>query len=165
MKHLVGSTKTDIDVYASLTESAAASKISENPQLLSLAKESLKNSVLSGSHVVFTYNMKRDIGYDFVVEVSDKSDIFYAQTVKNGVYIPFTKRGRPQSTQLLTMILDYDKSDNYYMLSDLWIGSPRPCYPRKDTESCESKDYWDNHAHVFGDQTVKPSSVTHEYPY
>lgn len=165
MNHEIGTTRNEMVVTVNLTRSAAAVKISSNPHLLALAKEMLSNEAPRGKHKVVTRDMGRSIGYDFVIEVENPEDIFYAQLVKQTAYIPFTKKGDPESTQLLTLVLDRNSENGHYDLSDIWLGPPRPGYPGDALETEESKVYWKTHAHILGTESLRHNSVTRTCPY
>lgn len=165
MGHQVGSTLDGMTVEVDLSISAAAKQISRHPHILSLASEALSKITPDGSLVTITYDMGRTIGYDFVVEVTDLESVFYAQAVKGSTFIPFTKKGSPKPTQLLTMILEYGEAYGNYSLSDIWIGPVRPPHPEESDDIDKSKTYWEKHAYVFGDQPIKVSTITRTCPY
>ena len=108
--------------------------------------------------------MGRAIGYDFVVEVADADTLFYALIDKDTVYTPFTKKGEPTATKLLTTILRQSEAGEY-LLDDLWLGPFRPSLPAGPAATEDSKAYWASHAYVFEDQHLKANSITKELPY
>jgi len=164
MMHLIGMTRNNIEVHVDLVNSRAAKQIAQRPHLLTLASEAIGVLDIKKTHMITTHDMGRTVGYDFVVEVTDAESVFYAQLVKELIFTPFTKKGKPASTRLLTMILGYDEHDGYF-LDDLWPGAFRPPVPGDTMETKSSKDYWSTHAYVFEDQHVKASSITRECPY
>jgi hypothetical protein len=164
MLHQIGMTQNNIPVRVDLVNSRAAKQIAQRPHLLTLASEVVSVLSIEKSHLIATYDMGRTIGYDFVVEVTDKDTVFYAQLVKETIFTSFTKRGEPASTRLLTMLFGYDETDGF-LLVDLWPGSFRPPRPGDTTETKTSKAFWSTHAYVFEDQHLRPSSITKTCPY
>lgn len=162
--HVVGTTKNQITVYVDLGYSSAARQISRRPYLLTIASEAISGLELDPSRLIMTYDMGRAIGYDFVVDVTDPDTLFYAQIDKDTVYTPFTKKGEPVATKLLTTILRQEE-DGTYMLDNLWLGPFRPPLPGDLTEVASSKEYWAAHAYVFEDQHLKANSITKQLPY
>lgn len=161
---MVGTTSNGITVNIDLVHSGAAQLISRRPHLLTLASQIVNKITLIDSHLTMTYDMGRAIGYDFVVTPSAIDVVFYAQLAKENTYIPFTKKGTPASTNLLTMVLRHSETDGY-CIEDLWPGPYRPSLPGTATETPESKPYWENHAYIYEDQHLKVSSITHDWPY
>lgn len=165
MIHKIGNTSNGTAVGIDLIRSSISDQISRNPHLISLAREALSGMTLDKPHVVITQNMGREIGYNFVVEVANPENVFYAQIIKESTFMPFTKKGDPKSTSLLTMILDYSEAEDSYILQDIWIGPFKPPYPTQEDTTVVSKRYWEKHAHIFRDQPVKASTITRTCPY
>lgn len=164
MLHVVGVTQNGVTVSIDLGHSGAAQLISRRPHLLTLASQIVSEITLVDSHLTMTYDMGRAIGYDFIVTPAATDTVFYAQLAKENVYIPFTKKGTPASTNMLTMVLSHNKDDGY-CIDDLWPGPFRPSLPGTDSETPDSKDFWRTHAYIYEDQHLKVSSITHDCPY
>lgn len=164
MMHTVGVTRNEQLVRVDLAHSNAAHTISLRPHLLTLAGEALSGIVLDDASLIITRDMGRAIGYDFVVEMIDRETVFYAQVANSAVFTPFTKKGDPASTNLLTMVLRHSETDGYY-LDDLWPGPFRPSLPDGETPIDGASDYWAQHAYIFEDQRLKASSITRTCPY
>src|SRR5690348_5115412 len=112
MIHLVGYTRNDVPVQVDLVTSEAAKHIARQPNLLTLATEALRNSTLHQETVHLEYDMKRTIGYDFVVQTGENDTIFYAQLVHDDVYTRFIKHGKPDATSFLTITLQRSQKDS-----------------------------------------------------
>lgn len=164
MKHLVGQTRNGVEVYAQLIGSEAGKQISKQPQLLSLAKEMLATLSLHDQEIHLEYDMKRPIGYSFTIETTDQDTVFYGRRVKESIYTRFVKKGKPLSTQYLTLLLCKD-SANHYELSDIWIGRLMPPRPGSTNETPESKPYWAKHALILDNQALQLQTVTKTCPY
>lgn len=164
MKHLIGHTHNGISVYVDLIGSQAAKHIAQQPQLLALAREMLRESAVNDSEISIEYDMGRSIGYSFVVSTSEKDTVLYAQLVRDTTYTRFVKNGKPVATQYLTAKLRRD-NDEGYELYDIWIGNHRPPRPGCEDETNESKSYWANHAFVLDGQPLQSQSITKTCPY
>lgn len=164
MKHFIGQARSGAQVYARLISSKAGKNIARQPQLLSLAKEMLTALTLRDNEISVEYDMKRSIGYSFIVETTDKDVIFYGRLLKDDVYTRFVKNGKPLLTRYLTITLTKE-SDNSYELSDIWIGRLMPPRPGSANETAESKTYWSNHALIMDGQPLQLQTVTKTCPY
>lgn len=164
MRHLVGQTRNGMQVHTQLIGSRAGRHISQQPQLLSLAKEMLAAVSLHGPTASIEHDMKRPIGYSFAIETTDKDTILYGRLVKDEVYTRFVKNGKPTLTSYLTAILSKENGNNYE-LSDIWIGRLMPPRPGSDNETAESRPYWSNHALILDGQPLQAQTVTKTYPY
>lgn len=164
MKHLIGQSRNGIQIYAQLIGTPAGERISRQPQLLNLAKEMFAKISLRGPDISMEYDISRPIGYDFIIETTDKDTVFYARLLKDAAYTRFVKNGKPLATRYLTVVLSKESS-TAYVLSDIWIGRMRPPRPGSTNETAESKSYWSNHALVLDSQPMQPQTVTKTCPY
>jgi len=164
MKHPVGLTQNGTEVYAELTSAKVGKRLARQPGLLTLAKEVLATVKLRDPKICMEYDLRRQIGYDFIIETAEKDAAFYARLVKDDVYTRFVKNGEPSPTSYVTLVLLRD-SDKKYELCDLWIGRNIPPRPGSADETAESKSYWSNHAVILGDQHVQPQTLTKTSPY
>lgn len=164
MIHPIGQSRNGVQVYVNLIGSHAGRQIAQQPQLLTLAKEMLAQRVVRGSEVSIEHDMKRLIGYSFIVATTEKDIILYGCLVKDEVYTRFTKNGKPLSTNYLTATLSQDDDGNYE-LSDVWIGRLSPPRPGSVNETAESKSFWANHAFVLDNQALQLRTLTKTCPY
>lgn len=164
MTHPVGVTRNGAQVYAYLTNSQLSKRVSRQPQLLTLAKEMLATMTLRAPTICVEYDMQRQIGYDFIIDTTDKDIIFYARILKDDVYTRFVKNGEPTPARHLSAKLLRD-SNNNYELSDLWIGRLIPPRSGSADETAESKAFWSNHAFIFVDQPLQAQTITRTCPY
>ena len=166
MTHFISYTRNNVPVFIDLIRSNAAKHVAQQPYLLTLTAEALKNITLDGhSSISIVHDMGRPIGYDFVVETSTNDGIFYAQLVRDEAYTRFIKNGKPLSTQYLTTILTIDSDGALYNVESVWIGRLTPPLPGSAKENTKSKPYWDKHAYVYENQPIKSSTLTKTCPY
>lgn len=164
MKHPVGQSRNGANVYVELIGSSAATHIAQQPQLLTLAQEMLKQVSVSGGKASIEHDMKRFVGYNFVVATTEQDTILYGRFVKDDVYTRFVKNGKAVASNFLTLTL-LRKSEDNYELSDIWIGRLRPPRPGSANETAESKSYWSKHAAVFDSRSMQIRGVTKICPY
>jgi hypothetical protein len=165
MKHPIAHTKNGIPVYVDLIHSQAASHIAQQPRLLELVKEALKKASARGAEVSIEQDMGRAIGYNFVVETTDKDTVVYAQLMRETIYTRFVKNGKPAPTNYLTLVLRYNDDEGGYELHDTWIGHISPPRPGSENETESSKPYWATHAFVLDGQPLQLRTVTRDCPY
>ncbi len=164
MKYSVGLTQNKVEVYVYLTGSKVEKRLARQPQLLSLAKEVLSEITLNKPEVCIEYDLKRQIGYDFIIKTTDQDSVFYACLVKDKTFTPFIKSGDPIPTSYLTLMLRQDVDMNYEMY-DIWIGRHAPPLPGSTEATDDSKPFWLNHAFILGDQTLQTQTLTKICPY
>jgi len=164
MLYPLGTTKNGIEVSVDLIHSQAAARVAQQPHLLSLVKEALQQITPRGPGVQIQHDMKRVIGYDFVIETTDKDTVFYARPLRDEVYSRFVKHGKPLSTQQLVICMNR-RDNGEYELQDAWVGHISPPRPGSEDESPESRPYWANHAIIADNQTVQSSTITKTTPY
>jgi hypothetical protein len=164
LKHLIGQTRNGLQVYAQLIGSPAGQHISQQPQLLTLAKEMLGAVTLRDQQISLEHDMKRPIGYNFTIETTDSDTVFYGRLLKDDVYMRFVKNGKPLPTSYLAVTLTR-QDDNTYELHDIWIGRLVPPRPGSPNETADSRAYWANHAFVLDTQRIQLQTVTKVCPY
>lgn len=164
MVHPLGITKNGIEVMVDLIGSPVAARIAKQPHLLELVKEVLQKTSFRDAEVHMQYDMKRTIGYDFVIPTTEKDTIFYARPLRDTVFSRFVKNGKPLSTQVLVLIMSRNKKGEYD-LQDTWVGHISPPRPGSTDETPESKPYWMAHAIIADNQAVQSSTITKTCPY
>jgi hypothetical protein len=143
MTHLLGHTKNDLPVYVDLFN-------------------------LKTPTVHLECDMGRVIGYDFIVKTTSDEAVFYVQLVQDTVYTRFTKSSKPSPTQYISIVLQRNSEGPEgvsYQVDDLWLGRLVPPRPGSAEETPESKPYWEDHAFVFGNQSIQPRTLTKTRPY
>ena len=152
-------------MFVNLISSEAAKHIAQQPYLLTLAEEVLQQAVIASTNINLEQDMGRVIGYDYVVETTTASAVFYAQLLREDIYTRFVKNGEPRSTRHLTIALSYSQTGNYYSLNDIWIGRLRPPRPGSDQETPKGNLYWGMHAFIFENQPLQSRTLTKTCPY
>jgi len=164
MIHRIGIARNNIEVLVDLINSGAAKNIARQPQLLTIAVEALRKVNLKGQELSIEYDVGRTIGYDYTIETGDKDTIFYAQANGEDIFTRFTKNGKPEATQHITLLLQYESSDNTYRLHDIHIGRKKPPKLGSQHETPESKLFWHDHAVIFSGQAIQSRTITKILP-
>lgn len=163
-KFILDESNDDYDVYINLITSLAGRYLSRRPQLIALIKELISDKQLRGQHIVFEKDVGHDIGRADVVATTDVDIIYYAQPLKSEVFSRFAKNRYPQSSSVLTIVIDKD-ADGNYEVSDTWIGGKHPAFPGDKYETADSKSYWQTHALVQDAQVIQLKTLTKTCPY
>src|SRR5579884_1535400 len=129
--YLIDDTNEAYDVYVNLISSPAGHYLSRRPYLIALLKNLLSLKQLSGKRIVIEQDLGRQIGTTDVVATKESDTIYYAQAIKSQVFYRFVKNRRPQSSNVLTLVVLQD-NDNNYEINDIWIGTNRPAFPGDD---------------------------------
>ena len=163
MKHLIGQSRNSINVYVDLIQSAAAKHISRKPHLLALVSEAVAHVSLKEDNATIEHDMKRPIGYSFVVATTDEDKVFYAKLLRDTVYTRFVKNAKPMSTSCLTLHLK--RAPHGYDLLDVLIGPATPPRPGSPDETAQSRPYWATHAVILDTQSLQSSTAVKDCPY
>lgn len=163
--HVLCKTRDGTRVYVDLIHSEAAQGIARHPQLLGIIKEVLAHKTLSGADVQIEHDMGRTVGYDFIVDTSDSSLVFYARILHDDIYTRFVKNGRPSLTQYVTFTLRSRDEGDGYELRDVRIGRMIPPRPGAPDEVPASREYWGSHALIHDSQVLQSHTATKTCPY
>ncbi len=161
--HPVSSHK-GVHIYVNLTQSPAAAHISQQPHILTLAKELLDSLKLEGSTLAIEHDFGRNVGNTDVVETTAKDTVVYAKKLRQTTFCRFVRRRQMTPSQFLSLLLIKDDAGNYE-LRDIWVGRQVPPFPGEDNEKPDSKTFWESHALVIDGQALQLSTLTKENPY
>jgi hypothetical protein len=152
------------EVYVNLISSSAGRYLSRHPYVIGLIREALLPMQLGKGRLVIERDMGRNIGTTDIVKTSDNDSIYYAQPIRSEVFSRFAKNRYPQSSQLLTIIIERDIGGDYE-IKDTWIGPSTPPFPGNEYETKNSRVYWQSHALVHDAQAIQSKSITKDCPY
>lgn len=158
------STKDGVHVYVNLTRSPAAAHISQQPHILTLAKELLDSLKFNSPRLVIEHDFGRVIGNTDVVETTAKDTVVYAKKLRQNTYCRFVRRRQLAPSQFLSMLMLKDDAGNFE-LRDIWVGRQVPPFPGDEDATDQSKTYWENHALVIDGHALQLSTLTKDVPY
>jgi hypothetical protein len=164
--HTLATDQNGHEIIVNLTShgSAAALQISEQPHLLTLAKEILEKVTVQGNEQLIEKDMGRTIGSNFMVETTSADTILYAQQLKQEWYTRYVKNRSARDTTFLTLDLQRVNATTYELI-DIFMGRTRPAVPGHPDESATSKGYWATHAVIWGSQKIRSNTITKDCPW
>ena len=161
---MINETNGGYSIYVNLISSPAGHYLSRRPYIIALLKELLPTKKLRGKRVVIEQDMGRNIGTTDVVPTSDADTIYYAQAIKSEVFSRFARNRYPKVSTTLTVVIEQDTDGNYEVV-DTWIGTNHPAFPGDESETEESKTFWQTHALVQDALAIQSKSITKICPY
>src|SRR5688500_13859889 len=99
------SSQNGVNVYVNLTRSPAAVRISQQPHILTLAKELLESLKFGGPKLTIEHDFGRVIGNTDVVETSAKDTVVYAKKLHQPTFCRFVRRRQLAPSQYLSMLM------------------------------------------------------------
>jgi len=144
----LGKTKNSLDVYVDREGSHAATHLADTPELLELVKEALLTLSPDQDDVYMEVDLGRNIGTSDLVKTTMNDDVFYAKRLNRTNYTRFVRGRQPVKTSVISLVLHRQKDG--YLLYSAWVGWAAPPFPNDEKETAESRDFWRNHALVWG---------------
>lgn len=135
----------------------------ENPQILSLVKEVVEQSVLEGENVAIEKDLGRVVGVTNCVTTDESDDIIYAKRKKRDTFSRFVKNKQAQPTNFVTVIL-HEAEDGYELWS-AWCGQPVPMVRDSKGVLHGDKAFWENHALLYDPEIIQPDTVSTVRPW
>ena len=161
---LVGYSKNHVTIVYNPNGSHTATHFADTPQLKALVKEVIAATVTTGRPMWFETDMGRVVGVSSLVETDTTDDIAYAKRLNRDTYTRFTKNREPQPSSIVTIAIK-PIDEETYELSSAWIGPVGYSFPDDPNAVPESREYWENHALVWGTQEVQPGTETKHCPW
>lgn len=161
---ILTTTKNGRKVYVDVNSSHASTHLQDSPELIGQIKSILIRTEVSGDNVAFQTDIDTAIGKSDLVETSDKDEIIYAKRKNRDIYTRFVKNREPVDTNFVTIIL-HKREDEDYNLFSAWVGPLVPPFPGDKMEHPDSKEFWSNHALVWGNQEIQPGTETTKQPW
>lgn len=121
--------------------------------------------------IVKELDMKRVIGYDKLIKVKETDEVVYAKRIHRNGYTRFVKNKEAVLTSIVVVILNQSRNNpNEYYLVTAYPGRIGFKEPQDLTISTEQEleaclDFWEQHALVFEEKSVDPSTITYKCPY
>lgn len=158
-------TANNKDILYDPVSSHAATHFADTPQLKSLAKEILSQSLLEGRTLLFEHDMGRIVGNTDLVTNGVGDEIVFAKRKNRNTFTSFNKSKTSQPCSLVTLALE-SINENQYELVSAWVGTVQsPPFPGDKAEKPESKDYWLSHSLAWGTQEIQEGSETPDCPW
>jgi hypothetical protein len=157
--------KNNISVWYEPITSHTATHIKDTPDLLSLAEEVVKQTIIIEPYMQFHIDLGRTVGTSDLVENNPGDEIVYAKRQNRNEYTVFNKSKSAQPSSIVTVALE-GQSDGTYELVSTWVGaSDSPSFPGTERETPDSKEFWTKHSLVWGNQEIQPGTETTICPW
>ena len=162
-KEFLGKTKNGIDVYVDMEHSHASTHFAHHPKLREAVEEVIPMIDADDSIVRLDRDMGREIGTTDLVETGERDEIVYAKRPLRTTFSRFVKHKQPTPTNWITIALR--KNGDEYSLYTAFVGKATPSFPGGDYLPEQSKEFWGNHALVWGSQEIIHGSETSTCPW
>ena len=162
-KEYIGKTRNNIDVYWDKHFSHAVTHFAHNQKLFDYVKKSIATINAQEDIIRVEKEMDEIVGTTDLVETNDQDEIIYAKRPLRKYYSRFVKNKSALPTKWIT--LDMRREGNSYFLYTAFVGRLSPSFPGGEFLPEQSKDFWANHALVWGNQEVVPGTETKECPW
>jgi hypothetical protein len=163
-KHIIGRTKNNKIVYVNMQGSHAATHINDTPNLPELVQELVASLAPNEDNIYIDKDMGREVGLSDLVETDETDKILYAKRLNRDNYTRFARNRKAEPTNLVTVVLRKDPTGNYELWS-AWIGPATPQFPGDESETPESKPFWQKHALVWGNQAIQLNTEREDWPW
>jgi len=151
-------------IYYDDESSHAATHLAATPQLLPVLKEFLATQSFDAEETALDHDAGQIIGNTDLCRVTDADEIIYAKRPNRDTYTKFVKGRSPMPTSVFSVVVRKNTSGEYELFS-AWVGRLAPPFPDSDEANSESKPFWDNHALVYGTQTIQSGTETSVQPW
>ena len=160
----LGVTKNGYLVTFDIKKSHAVTHFKKNPKLHELVMNAIQELSVSENIERHEMKLKEMAGSSDIVETAATDEIVYAMRPLRQQYSRFVKGKTPQPTEYL--VVDLRKAENdTYSLYTVYAGRLTPSFPGGDFMPEQSKEFWSNHALVWGSQEIIPGTETTICPW
>ncbi|MBC7299429.1 hypothetical protein [Nocardia salmonicida] len=145
--------------------SHAATHFADTPGLLEATALVLGRMSIVGGPRVNTSDAGYIVGTSDLVPIRSGDRIVYAQRTGRDVYSVFNCSRDPWPCSLVTTVLEEPDEKGARLLRTAWVGTAAPPFPGDQCSSPESLDFWSQNALAWGNQQVRPGTVTTVCPW
>lgn len=165
MIELLCRSRDGVAVLYDPVDSHAATHFADTPGLLEATTRVLSDMAIADGPRVRTTDVGTIVGTSDLVPIRPGDEIIYAQRVGRELFSVFNLSRGPWPCSLVTTVLEEPDQDGARLLRTAWAGSSAPPFPGDLCQSAESLDFWSRHALAWGNQQVRPDTVTTECPW
>lgn len=164
MKKYVGKTSNGFDVFFDTEKSHAITHFAHHPKLLEAVEKVIPSVEANEDTIRMDFELEEEVGTTDLVRTVETDEIVYAKRPLRTQYSRFVKNKDPMPTKWIT--IDLRKvNDTEYSLYTAFIGKLTPSFPGGDYLPDQSREFWSQHALVWGSQEVVPDSETTDCPW
>ncbi len=163
MNHHLTTTKNGFKVYVDMEASHASTHFAHHPKLIDAVIKAITAIDAVENIIRLEMDMGEEIGTTDLVETSDQDEIVYAKRPLRTSYSRFVKNKKSRPTSWIT--IDIRKSGDVYNLYTAFVGRLTPSFPGGNYLPEQSRDFWANHALVWGSQEIVAGTETTQCPW
>jgi len=163
LKNYLAKTKNGFEVYVDMESSHASTHFAHHPKLFEAVKKAVSSIEANEEIIRAEMDMGEEIGTTDLIQTSDQDEIVYAKRPLREQYSRFVKNKSSRPTSWIT--IDLRKDGNIYNLYTSFVGRLTPSFPGGNFLSEQSREFWSNHALVWGSQEIVPGTETTECPW
>lgn len=162
MHKFLAESKNGQKVFTDIDNTNIALHIVENPGLLKLVKDLVKQSEINGENVGIEYDFGKVVGKTSCVTTTDEDQIVYAKRKQRDSYSRFVKNRQLEDTNLVSAV--FFKKEYGYLLWSAWCGALVPTSPDSEGRMKTSEGFWQNHALVYDKDLIQEGTDQSERP-
>lgn len=163
-KELLGKTKSGRAVWLDVEKSHATTHFADQPRLREFVEKLIPTLDEDTDQIRIEKDMGEVVGTSDLAETSEGDEIVYARRPRRVIYSRFVKGKEPTPTNWITVNLKKGKNGDYFLYT-AFVGRNTPSIPGGDYLPEQSREFWSNHALIWGAQEVEPGTETTECPW
>lgn len=162
MREILCNSKNGERVFFDIEKTNIRLHIIENNNLLTLMKEAIEKSDVTGDKVALQVDLGRVVGTTSCVPTDENDEIVYAKRIDREKYSRFVKHRELLPTTSVVVIL-FKESDGYMVWSG-WCGELLPQEPDGEGGTRTARDFEQTHALVFDPRIIQSDTITNKEP-
>ena len=162
MQKYLAESKNGQKVFTEMDNTNVGLHIIENPGLLVLVIELIRQSEISGENVGIEFDFGKVIGKTSCVETTDEDEVVYAKRKQRDSFSRFVKNRELEDTTLVSAV--FFKKNYGYLLWSAWCGALVPTSPDSEGRMKTSEGFWQNHALVYDKDLIQEGTVQSDRP-
>ncbi len=156
--------KNGMKVLVDMESSHAITHFSKTPALVDVTKSLIQSLDLNNELIDMDHDIGYKIGLCDLVKTNNNDEIVYALRPNRKVYSRFVKNRLAETSSWVTVRLMKMGEDTYH-LHTAFIGKQTPSFPGGNFMPKRSKEFWSNHALVWGNQDIVLGTEVTECPW
>ena len=118
-----------------------------------------------GRFIVREHDFGRIVGESSCVATSGSDVVCFAQRPKRAGLTRFVKNRQAEPSDKAVVILKRDDYEPYYILITAFVGGMAAKEPWDSRATDEDREFWENHALIWGSEEVIPGTETAVCPW
>ena len=119
----------------------------------------------NGRFIVHEHDFGRIVGKSSCVTTSGSDKVVYARRPKRADMTRFVKNRQVEPSDKAVVILKRDDYEQYYIVITAFVGGMAAKEPWDFRATDEDREFWENHALVWGSEEIIPGTETAVCPW